>query len=172
MKVSTAKLTILGMAMMTALALPVMAETKDRNGPQFGAFDTNADGQISVEEMTAHQQGRFNEVDTNGDGKLSAQEMAAHRQNAEMQHMERRAARMIEEMDADGDAMLTMEEFSAKGKMTMFERIDVNKDGVIDAEEFSKMQHKGPRGGHKDGKQRGQHEQHQKDGMPDEKIDG
>jgi Ca2+-binding EF-hand superfamily protein len=106
--------------------------------PSFEQLDTNADGQITQEEMQARGEARFAMADTDSDGKLSAEEMMASRAKAG----EDCVKRMIEKRDTDGDGFLSLEEMrpngdkQKKGKGRGFERMDADKDGAISKEEF------------------------------------
>ena len=120
--------------------------------PEFSELDTNADGQLSPEELTAPRDARFAEADANGDGLLSAEEMAAQVEAQRQDRAARGVERMIERMDANDDGQLSLEEMTARrdGK-GMFERLDADEDGVISEEEFAKFEMRGDkmRGGKK-----------------------
>lgn len=122
-------------------AVQGMAASGDGKGPRhsFEDLDTNADGQLTKEEMQAHMQGRFDEADSNGDGVLSLEEMQAH---AAAKAAER-AGRMIEHLDKDGDGGVSFEEMQARrGGGKMFERADTDGDGAITKAEFDAAREK------------------------------
>lgn len=126
-------------------------------GMIFGAFDTNGDGELTLEEMTARSAERFATADANGDGQLSADEMNAMAQA----RVADRTATMIERMDKNDDGMLSPEEIQGRrDPAKMFERVDRNEDGVVSEDEFARFNQK-MRGDH--GK-RGDHERGGRDG--------
>ena len=85
---------------------------------------------------------QFANVDANGDGRVDAAEMVAfqeaRRAEERRERENRRAARMIEHLDADGDGSLSVEEFTSRPRQ-MFARLDANDDGQISAEEREAM---------------------------------
>lgn len=98
----------------------------------FDAMDADKDGKVTKVEIDAYHAARMKAADTNADGKLSAEEMAAM-QIAEMTtRATERAAKMIENLDTDGDKMLLdLEMAAAKGRGKMFDKIDADGDGAI-----------------------------------------
>jgi EF hand len=100
------------------------------------AMDTDKDGKVSKDEMTAHRAARTAAVDANADGKLSADELAAMHLTAMETAAKNMAARMIEQLDTDADGLLSVAELAARpGPEMMFDRIDANSDGFIDQAE-------------------------------------
>lgn len=152
MNTSSMKITVLGIAIATAFTLPALADDRGGRGMQFETFDADSNGLITAEEMAAHQKGRFDAIDADSNGQLSAAEITAHTESENSMRKERRAARMVEHLDTDGNGAVSLEEMSVRGPVTMFERVDVNKDGSIDAEEFSEMGRKGHKRGGGGGK--------------------
>lgn len=75
----------------------------------FDEMDANHDGVVTREEYVAYQKKRFDEFDTNHDGKIDAKEIASSpplmERNLQM------AERMIKQWDANGDGVVTAEEF-------------------------------------------------------------
>ena len=160
-------------ALIAVASTAVIATAHDRgDGPRNGRggpealmerFDTNGDGQITMEEIQAAAVARFAEADANDDGQLSAEEMSAA---ADAQREERRAerqaeriAKRIEKADTNGDGVLNLEEAVAAGSdriERLFDRLDDDEDGVITQAEledakgrFGRGRH-GKRGGHSD----------------------
>lgn len=101
-------------------------------------LDTNGDGQITKEEAEAAKAARFAEADTNGDGGLSMAEMQAFHAAEKARRMETMRQRMFEKADADGNGVISADEFEARGA-PMFDRMDADGDGVITAEEMQAM---------------------------------
>lgn len=112
------------------------------NRPSFEMLDTNADGQLTRAELESHRAARFAEADNNGDGMLSLEELQA--QGAE--RAAKRAARMMEHLDANSDGQLTQEEMAqgrrGGGLERMFGRVDADEDGVISKAEFDTAREK------------------------------
>ncbi|ASM72854.1 MULTISPECIES: EF-hand domain-containing protein [Roseobacteraceae] len=154
MKHTTFIAAILGAAV-TVTGTTVLAERAgagEHMRPSFSDMDTNADGQISLEEITARGEARFAKIDTDGDGMFSeAEAVAAATERAKERH-----ARMVERMDADKDGKLALDEMKPKGDRgaRMFERADADNSGGISEEEFAavtKKMDQHMRKGHKDG---------------------
>jgi Ca2+-binding EF-hand superfamily protein len=73
----------------------------------------------------------FAQLDANHDGQLSAQEFAAFHADPAPPN----AAPMLQHFDANHDGAVTIVEFRA-GTLANFDRMDTNKDGVVDAGEM------------------------------------
>lgn len=126
-------------------------------GPQFGGpmggpggpaaemaierFDVNEDGQITKEEVTTVTAEKVKTFDANGDGALSLEEYKALWTDA----MNERIVRSFQFHDPDGDAQVTLEEYSDTFDK-LFARFDRNGDDTIVADEFGP-----PRGGDRPG---------------------
>lgn len=112
------------------------AQAEDqRERPDFATLDLNGDGALSLEELQAQGQARFDAADTDGDGALSADELSA----AASARAAERTAKMIERLDENGDGVLQLEEMPTRGEdraERMFDRVDADEDGVISEEEF------------------------------------
>lgn len=121
--------------------------------PSFGEIDTNGDGQITAAEVTAMHQAKFAEMDADGNGEISADEFTAH---AERGHADR-AAKMIEQFDADKSGGLSQDEMPRRGGddvdrvARMIEHLDSNGDGQISQEEFDAAPMRGGKRHGKDG---------------------
>lgn len=117
--------------------------------------DSNKDGRVDRAEFDSERAAHFKTVDTNGDGFLSADEMTAFH-DAQRAKMESKqgdmGAKFLKRFDADGDGKVSEAEWPKKGRMT-FADADGNKDGTVTADELAKMRppHDGKQ---KDGKDR------------------
>ncbi len=133
---TTKFLMVVVMAGSTMVAGAAQAQARgDR--PDFATLDANGDGTVTQQELVAHREARFAESDTNGDGALSIEELTA----ASREKAAERAARMLEQRDANGDGLLQQAELApGSDRMErMFDRIDANDDGAISAEEFEEI---------------------------------
>lgn len=173
------KTLILTGVLATLLATSALAEGRQGLGPmggEMGPFggvdftdiDTNADGQLTLEELLAKPQQQFAAADTDGDGGISATELAEAMKAEMAARIDERATDMVERMDENDDGLLQPEEMSPAGRRGgesgdmlehMFEMIDADEDGVITEEEFDEamdhFQHMRRGGGHGGGERRG-----------------
>jgi Ca2+-binding EF-hand superfamily protein len=130
-------------AVIVALGLAGAASAKGhKHGAErmFQHMDLNSDGKITKDEMQQAKAARFTQTDTNGDGFLSAEEMTAQAKKMDSEKRARRVAKMIEKLDTDKDGKLSAEEAAKRGPdaermARMFDRLDANKDGAITMEE-------------------------------------
>lgn len=116
-------------------------------GPQmaqlsFADLDTNGDGQLTLEELTARPADHFASADTNGDGALSADEMAAMMLAQMQDRVAAMAAQMVARLDANKDGLIQADEMKPMGQEgagleRMFAIMDINGDGAVSADEFS-----------------------------------
>ncbi|MFK7881280.1 EF-hand domain-containing protein [Roseobacter sp.] len=121
----------------TAIALAggsALAKNARHGAPvDFETLDTNADGQITMEEMQSQRTGRFASADTDGDGFLTQDELEA----AASERAKERAGKMIERHDANADGKLSAEELERPGRGDrLFNRADADGDGAITKSEF------------------------------------
>jgi Ca2+-binding EF-hand superfamily protein len=116
--------------------------------------DQDGDGKISKEEFkTVMPQGdgagvesRFNKIDTNGDGLIDESENAAAVQKMHKGHRHKPAdpLQVFEKADQDGDGTISKSDFKAAlpegtDRATankVFDSMDTNQDGVVDAREY------------------------------------
>ncbi|MFT4717131.1 MAG: Ca2+-binding EF-hand superfamily protein [Paracoccaceae bacterium] len=129
---------------LTAIS-PAMARG-DHGGPRgprinFEEVDVNNDGLITPEEMVEHRAARFVSNDTNGDGFLSSEELVAAVIKQATKSSEKRAERLLEHRDTDGDGQLSMAELTPDEDRTakFLERIDADGDGAVSKEEMEAM---------------------------------
>ncbi len=83
------------------------------------------DGPMTLADMQARSDRRFDRMDANGDGAVTSEEMGDEGG---------RGARMLERADADNDGRITRAEMQA-GTVAMFRRMDANGDGKVTEEE-------------------------------------
>ena len=165
-------------SMIAALTIPALALAATDGPPKghhkghhkgeiFERMDTNKDGEISFEEMTAKSTERFSKLDKDGNGTVSFEEMtvekkeifdkldkdgngsiskeeakAFHELKREMRK-ERHSKRILEILDTDKDGTVSKEEFAASSD-ERFQKADENNDGVLSGDELQKM---GPKKG-------------------------
>ena len=121
----------------------------DRDGPRHGhrgspeervtmlmeRFDTDGDGQITVEEIEALRIARFNEADTNSDGVIDATEFQAAVEQRAAERAAEHAAEIFARMDQDGDGQLTQEDLGGR-EGRLFEHADEDGDGILTEDEL------------------------------------
>ena len=90
-------------------------------------FDTNKDGMLSPEEMTAGIQAELKTYDTGANGKLSLEEFAV----MHAVHTRPMTVRAFQMHDADGDAQVTEAEMTAMAAM-MQNHMGGQQDGMPD----------------------------------------
>src|SRR5262245_41729998 len=84
-------------------------------------------GGMSVLDMEAERDSFFQSADADGDFALSADEQSTA--------LSQRHAKLLECWDGDGDGVCSYSEFLESGEK-LFSDLDVNGDGVLDAEEL------------------------------------
>jgi len=112
---------------------PNAGATAGTNAPEakpsrFDEIDTNHDGFVSREEYTAAEDKRFQEFDTNHDGKIDPKEIASS--PPLMERNIKTAERMIKQWDANGDGVVTADEFN-KNAQDRFAKQDPDNTGKI-----------------------------------------
>lgn len=139
--VSLAGLLVLGASAVAA---------KGNMDERFGQIDADNNGEITQEEIKAHAASRFSATDTDGDGFLSQDELVAHAEEKRV----KRAERMIERMDKDGDGKLALTEMQGRrDPAKMFERLDKDGNGSLSKAEFEDGAKRGKRRGKRGDKQ-------------------
>ena len=108
---------------------------------RMGWMDTDRDGAIERSELGVRQAERLHGADKNGDGVLSREEVEAMVLN---QIAERRARRMMNRLDVDGDGKVTLAEID-RMRDKRFAVMDLNDDGRIDTRELGEI-HRGVEG--------------------------
>jgi Ca2+-binding EF-hand superfamily protein len=93
-------------------------------------FDANQDGSVTQVEIDEVRTARFTEFDANGDGNLTLEEYQALWMDA----MRERMVDRFQDLDDDGDAIVTTEEF-VEPFGSMVNRMDRNDDGQLNRED-------------------------------------
>lgn len=120
----------LGASLLTGPAQARQSEPQEGppRGPRpdlLGMADTNKDGIVTRDEVLANAAARFKAMDTNQDGKVTPEERAAFQSTM--------GIRMGGRMPRARNDLTLAEEQARAGRM--FDRIDTNHDGRIDAAE-------------------------------------
>lgn len=164
--------TLLGASFATVSYADGPRKGGDRMGMEqafnFEAMDADKDGKVTQAEIQAFHAAKIAALDTNGDGNISAEELTAGREARKAERAAERSARMIESLDANDDGVLSIAELEARGgdrgeerMARMFDKVDTDDDGAIslaEAEAAKKMMHKRGKGkghGHGDHDSRG-----------------
>ena len=129
--------------------LPIsIADAEARAAERFGQVDADADGLISLDELSAAE---FGDGDMRGPRARHHRPGPAKRRGPddESPTPEQRAEReqhIFEALDADGDGQLSSAEFANRDtvlrslrRQKMFTHLDANADGMLDASEFPPM---------------------------------
>lgn len=150
-------------ALTSASTFAYAAKDGDKRGPNIERMlerlDTNNDGGISLEEVKAHQANLFTQVDANNDSSLTEEEFAmikdirkaereankpegtetADKGDKDGKRKGKRGKRgpSFDRLDADNSGNVTLEEFASQAEK-MFERMDRNEDGVINADDMKR----------------------------------
>ena len=118
-----------------------LIEFQDRENNILAQLDTDANGVLTLDEFINARPDMGRRGNRPGDG----QRQPDAEQVARMQEMRtERATERFQQMDTDGDEIVTLEEFQAGN----FAELDRNDDGVLDAEEMRppRMRGQGPGG--------------------------
>lgn len=139
-----------GIAALTAAGLAA-AQERGQRGPF--QYDSNTDGVLTRQEFDAGHTAQFAAMDANHDGALARGEgHMRHRRGPEgegggHQRMRHRGGDHLQGADANNDGNLTREEFLAR-PTEMFNRLDANHDGVIQASERPQRRERRAEGEH------------------------
>jgi Ca2+-binding EF-hand superfamily protein len=119
----------------------------------FKATDTNNDGALTKEEMSAARMQRMGTADTDKDGFISAAELGEHRAAMMRANQDKHFAYFSERYDANKDGKVSTDEIKAF-EPPFFAKADANSDGKLSQEEMKAMpqkMHKGMDGRKMDG---------------------
>lgn len=100
-------------------------------------MDADDDRAISREEFESHQADRFASADADGNGEVTMEEFSAFIEAEKKRRQEMRRAHMFERLDSNGDGVIDAEE-TAANNARMFDRMDGNGDGKLDAADRQK----------------------------------
>lgn len=139
------------MALIAALSVIAIAPALAQEGGPGGggmarlkAADANGDGAITRAEMTAARAAMFQRLDTNNDGFITDAERQAAAaampdrgkgKRPEGASQRGGGERGMERLDTNNDGKISRAEFTS-GPMPMFDRLDANKNGTIEASEI------------------------------------
>ena len=93
-------------------------------------YDTNADRELTQEEILGAREARLNEFDSDQDGKLDINEYELLWLDA----MRERMVDRFQQHDDDGDGRVTVGEFNEEFQR-LIERYDRNSDGILNKED-------------------------------------
>jgi len=114
------------------------AQAQDMPGQRIlQRIDTNGDGAISKDEMTAARERLFRRLDRNGDGVIDEKEIDSARQAIEdrAEVAQARLGNRWRRMDTNGDGKVSEQEFASS--MPLFDLVDRNGDGRLSADEIA-----------------------------------
>ena len=89
---------------------PAMARQHGGPRPDFSQLDANGDGQITQAEAKAFGAAEFAKADADGDGSLTLEELTARAQADRAKKMGKRAKRMLQRLDRDGNGTIELAE--------------------------------------------------------------
>ena len=113
----------------------------------FDTMDADKDGKLTYAEMEAHRKAEFAAADTNGDGVLSPEELSARALARFQEKLGERTQGMLDTMDNDGNGSLSEAEMGEGPGMRNFARIDADNDGFVTRDEIQAgMKHHKKRG--------------------------
>lgn len=133
------------------------------HGPGFGAMLHGADADQNREVSAEEWQSFLVALDADGNGAIAAEEIQAHGEaQRELRGLPARPeppagapdllALAMERADKDGDGTLETSDLQ-----TIFDDLDANDDGNLDADELPRFRHRGPRGAERGGRERFRH---------------
>lgn len=135
--IAAASIAALGGAASLALAADQAPPARGGPGGMVFQSDANNDGVVTRQEFDANRAATFARLDANHDGELTREEMRSGRPHRGGRgHGRHHGGGMhgFAGADANNDGNITREEFLAR-PMQMFDRLDANHDGVIQASE-------------------------------------
>lgn len=125
------------MALATGLLLTGPAFAEDAPPPPktpHRHIDANGDGRIDRAESASLETRLFQRLDRNQDGVLNAADTPPP-----VPSPQERFAQLVKEADTDGDGVVSLNEFKAKGNIR-FDSLDADRNGVLTADERPKWE--------------------------------
>ncbi len=113
------------------VAVPVLAGPHSGGSSMLETFDVNGDGSLQQAEVDQFRNDRLAKFDSDGDGQLTLEEYQALWLDA----MHERMVDAFQRLDDDGDAMVTREEF-AEPFARLVQRLDSDADGTVTEDEM------------------------------------
>ena len=120
-------------------------------------FDTNQDGQITLDEVQSVRAEHFGQMDADGNSLVSAEELESFKAQMREQHQNDNAQNQrgkgqrgnkggclgegrgkgnrIERLDNDGDGQISFSEFTAN--VPLFDKFDADNNGILTQEDLS-----------------------------------
>jgi len=130
------KINIALLATAVTIAGAGIALADDRGGQRgemrFERLDADSDGSVTFAEFSRPMMERFNEADADGDGAVDVTELE---EALEGRRAERRAGRMIERFDIDGDERVSADEIVNRQEK-MFALMDRDDSGAVTEDEL------------------------------------
>jgi len=122
----------------TILLSAATASALTFNSSQFIGIDRDADNMISIAEAESYRTRYFATLDMNNNGMVEFEEYVKSnnlRNSASNPNDPVRIPDEYKDADANGDTILTADEFEAQGQRR-FEMLDKDNDGMVSREEF------------------------------------
>lgn len=117
----------------------------------FDTLDADKSGTLSLAELEAGRKAEFAAADTNSDGNLSADELSARALARFQERLAERTQAMLDNMDNDGNGSLSEAELGTGPGERHFARIDTDNDGAISKAEAEAAMKHGRKRGHDQG---------------------
>lgn len=108
-------------------------------GADFATLDTDGNGQITEDDLTARMAARFAAADADGSGGLTAAEMVAMAEAIRQEQMAARLADRLARIDDSADGEIQIDELQARAPsgVHFFDQFDTDNDGAVSAEEYA-----------------------------------
>ncbi len=150
---------VIGLGAIGATVIPAMAkhhgETYGDKKAKLAEMDTNGDGAVSLDELTASAtakiQERFTKMDTNGDGQVTEDELTSRKGKGKKgkyggKHGGKYGGIMsFDSLDANDDGTVALDELTAYAQ-EIFAKMDANGDGQVTKDEIKSAKGKGKKG--------------------------
>lgn len=148
----TAKYLAAAFLVLASALFPATAQARGMGAEYFKKSDTNNDGALTLEEMSAARLGHLQGADADKDGFITATELSEHHAAMMRARQDEQFAGFSDRFDANKDGKVALDEIKAFTP-PYFSKADADKDGKLTAEEMkaAKDMHHGGMGGHMDG---------------------